>query len=95
MSFVATEWGAPNYSALCDDPRVFLVTCIREPWSRLISNFNYDYYLGYADSSTLTGYFNEEHRIKRVVHMMDSSYMNVQSSNPFLVMEDTSAALVV
>ena len=64
VSFVATEWGAPNYSALCDDPRVFLVTCIREPWSRLISNFNYDYYLGYADSSTLTGYFNEEHRIK-------------------------------
>ena len=64
VTFVATEWGAPNYGALHDDPRVLLMTCVREPWNRLISNFNYDYYLGFSNSATLAEYMDEDRRIK-------------------------------
>jgi len=65
ITFVATEWGAPLYEVLHHDPRVALVTCIREPWSRLVSNFNYDYYYGFSDSKTLTDFLSEELRIKQ------------------------------
>jgi hypothetical protein len=64
ITFVATEWGSPNYQVLHNDTRVVLVTCIREPWSRLISNYNYDYYLGYSDSPSLSSYLTADHRIR-------------------------------
>lgn len=63
-TFVATEWGAPIYEVLHYDPRVVLVTCLREPWSRLVSNFNYDYYYGFSDSTTLTDYLHDTGQIK-------------------------------
>lgn len=44
VTFVACEWGGPDFQTLADDPRVTLLTCIRQPIKRLISNFNYDYY---------------------------------------------------
>jgi|TARA_B100001105_G_C22347348_1_gene424088 hypothetical protein len=65
VTFVATEWGAPIYEVLHSDPRVVLVTCLREPWSRFISNFNYDYYHGFTKSRTLGEFLSEELRIKQ------------------------------
>jgi hypothetical protein len=64
VTFVATEWGSPTFRILNADPRVVLVTCIREPWSRLVSNYNYDYYLGFSRSPSLSEFMIGEHRIK-------------------------------
>ena len=44
ITFVACEWGTPDFATLASDPRVVLLTCLRQPINRLISNFNYDYY---------------------------------------------------
>ncbi|MEE2630241.1 MAG: hypothetical protein VX492_05270 [Candidatus Thermoplasmatota archaeon] len=78
VTFVATEWGAPNFGTLHDDPRVVLLTCIREPWSRLISNFNYAHYLGFSNSATLAEYLVEDRRI-----MMDNLLVRI-FANEFL-----------
>jgi len=78
VTFVATEWGAPNFGTLHDDPRVLLMTCIREPWSRLVSNFNYDHYLGFSNSTTLAEYLVEDRRI-----MMDNLLVRI-FANRFL-----------
>jgi hypothetical protein len=64
VTFVATEWGSPTFRILNADPRVVLVTCIREPWSRLVSNYNYDYYLGFSRASSLSEYMIGKHRIE-------------------------------
>jgi hypothetical protein len=56
VSFVATEWGVPALEALAADPRVVLVTCLREPLSRLVSNFYYDLYGGYTGVRCLEAY---------------------------------------
>lgn len=59
VTFVATEWGAPDIETLAADPRVKLITCMRDPLARFMSNFYYAYYGGatacdspaaYADS---------------------------------------------
>mgnify|MGYP001192413572 FL=1 len=64
VTFVATEWGSPTFQILNSDSRVVLVTCIREPWSRLVSNYNYDYYLGFSRARSLSEYMIGEHRVK-------------------------------
>ena len=63
ITFVSTEWGAPMYDILEADSRVSLVTCLRNPFSRLISNFNYDYYYGFTRSKSLSEYLTEELKI--------------------------------
>jgi len=56
VSFVATEWGVPALETLADDPRVVLVTCLRHPLQRLISNYYYDLYGGYTAARRLDAY---------------------------------------
>ena len=75
VTFVATEWGAPLFRVLHNDPRVFLLTSIRGPWSRVVSNFNYDYFLGHSRSNSLSAYLQEDHRI-----MMDNHLVRVFSN---------------
>ena len=75
VTFVATEWGAPNYRILHNDPRVLLLTSIRDPWSRVVSNYNYDYFLGHSRSKSLSAYLKENHRI-----MMDNYLVRVFSN---------------
>jgi hypothetical protein len=50
VTFVATEFGAPSFPLLVSDPRVILITCLRDPLSRFISHFYYDYYRGSTDA---------------------------------------------
>ena len=50
VTFVASEFGAPNFKTLSSDPRVKLMTCFRDPCKRIISNHNYDYYSGYTEN---------------------------------------------
>ena len=42
VTFVATEWGAPDFTFLRQDPRVLSITLIRDPWTRLVSNYTFD-----------------------------------------------------
>ncbi len=59
VTFVATEWGGPDFSTLAKDPRVSLLTCLRDPINRLVSNYNYDHYWMWTNSSNYTQYINE------------------------------------
>lgn len=56
VSFVATEWGVPHLETLAADPRVVLVTCLRRPLQRLVSNYYYDVYGGYTAARRLEAY---------------------------------------
>jgi hypothetical protein len=58
VTFVATEFGRPDYQALANDPRVFLVTCLRDPVKRFISNYYYAFYRGTTDCKTPYEYVN-------------------------------------
>lgn len=42
VTYVATEWGAPDFRVLQADPRVKSVSLLRDPWARIVSNYNYD-----------------------------------------------------
>jgi hypothetical protein len=56
VSFVATEWAMPDIGVLSSDPRVVLITCLREPLERFISNYYFHYYEGKTSSSSLAGF---------------------------------------
>lgn len=60
ITFVATEWGGPDYSWLSEDPRVCLITCLRNPIDRFISNFNYDYYWMWSKSKNYSEYLSQD-----------------------------------
>lgn len=48
VSFVATEGRVPLVSVLASDPKVTLITLLRCPYDRFLSNFFFDVYQGYA-----------------------------------------------
>lgn len=56
VTFVATEWGVPDLAALSLDPRIRLVTCLREPLARYVSNFYFDLYNGFTPARNLRDY---------------------------------------
>ena len=59
VTFVACEWGGPDFQTLADDPRVTLLTCLRQPIKRLISNYNYDHYWMWTKSKNYQEYIAE------------------------------------
>ncbi|RJV01261.1 MAG: hypothetical protein DWC06_02820 [Candidatus Poseidoniales archaeon] len=61
VTFVACEWGGPDFEALANDERVVLLTCLRHPIKRLISNYNYDHYWMWTKSSNYSEYLQEGH----------------------------------
>jgi hypothetical protein len=60
VTFVACEWGGPDYDALVNDERVVLLTCLRDPIKRLISNYNYDHYWMWTKAKSYSEYLAEE-----------------------------------
>lgn len=56
VTFIATEFGVPDLLALSRDPRVRLVTCLREPLARFVSNYYFDLHRGYGKSVRLADY---------------------------------------
>jgi len=56
FTFVATEWGVPHLDCLKDDRRVTLITCLRDPYSRFVSNYLFDYRMGFTDAKTVREY---------------------------------------
>ena len=59
VTFVASEFGAPDFKMLADDSRIKLITCFRDPVKRLVSNYNYDYYSGYTEDDNLESFLKE------------------------------------
>jgi len=57
VTFIATEWGSQNYVALRDDPRVFSLTLIRDPWDRLVSCYKFDLARGHTKAVPIHRYF--------------------------------------
>ncbi|MDF1871135.1 hypothetical protein [Vannielia sp.] len=57
VTFVATEWGSQIYPALRDDPRVFSLTFLRDPWDRLVSNYRYAMARGNAPATPIDQFF--------------------------------------
>ena len=49
ITFVACEWDIVDYDTLKSDPRVVLITCIRDPLKRFVSEFYYSFYRGLHD----------------------------------------------
>ena len=74
VTFVATEWGSPDYSTLAKDPRVSLLTCLRDPLNRLISNYNYDHYWMWTTATNYSEYIAEEN-----IHSMPEYYTRIFS----------------
>ncbi len=56
ITFICTEWGVPLLEALADDTRVVLITCIRDPYRRLRSNYLYDLLNGYSKARSIDEY---------------------------------------
>ena len=61
VTFVACEWGGVDFETLAKDERVELLTCLRNPINRLISNYNYDHYWMWSKAKSYLEYFNEGH----------------------------------
>ncbi len=61
VTFVACEWGGADYQTLSNDERVTLITCLREPIKRLISNYNYDHYWMWTKAKNYQEYLSEGH----------------------------------
>lgn len=60
VTFVANEWEAVNFELLANDPRVVVITCLRDPLKRLLSNFYFDYWSGYTNCDSLEQYLNSD-----------------------------------
>tara|TARA_B110000495_G_C23007133_1_gene595143 strand:+ start:1260 stop:2024 length:765 start_codon:yes stop_codon:yes gene_type:complete len=74
VTFIATEYGSPDFEILSEDPRITLITCIRDPENRIVSNYNYDYYSGYTNVKTLEKFINVPN-----VYTSDNYYVRVFS----------------
>ena len=61
VTFVACEWGGPDFQTLAKDSRVTLLTCLRQPIDRLISNYNYDHYWMWTTAKSYREYLSEGH----------------------------------
>lgn len=62
VTFVATEWGLPDITALSQDTRVLLLACLRHPLDRYVSNFYFDLYLGFTPARNLASYVGSRKR---------------------------------
>jgi hypothetical protein len=61
VTFVACEWGGADFTTLANDERVTLLTCLRHPIKRLVSNYNYDHYWMWTKAKSYQEYLNEGH----------------------------------
>lgn len=81
VTFVATEWGTPNIEYLRSDNRVVLVTCLRNPLDRYVSNFYYDLYNGYTPARTLFEYESSRNRAITTFNYYCRVLLNINESS--------------
>jgi hypothetical protein len=58
VGFVATEWGVPDIDFLSSREDIVLVTVLRDPYARFVSNFRFDVKNGFTDSTDFNSYLN-------------------------------------
>lgn len=63
VSFVSVEWALPMIDVLAGDPRVRLVTVMRDPFRRFASNYRYDIRYGYIALCDADTYLNSSMEI--------------------------------
>ncbi|MGF1454809.1 MAG: hypothetical protein ACFB6R_05450 [Alphaproteobacteria bacterium] len=59
VTFVATEWGVPDFRVLANDPRVVSVTCLRDPFSRIMSCYRFDMHYAFTPAVSIFDYFDD------------------------------------
>jgi hypothetical protein len=69
-TFLACEWGIPDLRVLANHPKVVIVTLLREPISRILSNFRYDYLNGYTGHKDVHSYVDDH----IALHTMSNYY---------------------
>mgnify|MGYP001166630413 FL=1 len=74
VTFVATEHGSPDFQTLHDDDRITLLTTLRDPKERAISNFNHAYYSQHTNGKNLS-----EFLIEGRFFMSDNHYVRIFS----------------
>ena len=87
VTFVATEWGLPILDVLAKNPRVTLITCLRNPIDRFVSNFYYDLYNEFTMAKKINEYINSS----KSAFTMFNYYTRVLSkhdNNPQNINED-------
>lgn len=62
VTFVASEWGVPDLEVLSGRPDVRVVTVVRDPIKRIISNFKFDQRYGYSEWHSLAAWV--DHPVK-------------------------------
>ncbi|MDP7374796.1 MAG: hypothetical protein QF445_04760 [Candidatus Poseidoniaceae archaeon] len=103
VTFVACEWGGPDYQTLANDERVTLLTCLRQPIKRLISNYNYDHYWMWTKATSYEEYLREGHLHSSPEYYtkifargeldLDLAKSNLESFDHVIVAEDGMGAL--
>lgn len=56
VTFIATEWGLPDLDVLRTLAGVVLITLVRDPYERFVSNFIFDYRHGYTSHARIRAY---------------------------------------
>jgi hypothetical protein len=59
VTFVASEWGVPDLEVLAQRSDVRVVTVIRDPIKRIISNFRFDRKYGYSERPSLAAWVDQ------------------------------------
>ncbi|MAH98640.1 MAG: hypothetical protein CMA12_04755 [Euryarchaeota archaeon] len=85
VTFVATEHGSPDFEVLHRDSRVVLLTTLRDPHARAISNYNHAYFGGYTKASKIDDFLSE-----RRFFMSDNFYVRTFSRKEQLPLESIS-----
>ena len=82
VTFVATEHGSPDFEVLHRDSRVVLLTTLRDPYSRAVSNYNHAYFGGYTKASKISDFLSESR-----FFMSDNFYVRTFSRKEQLPLE--------
>jgi hypothetical protein len=79
ITFVATEWGAPDLTLLASDPRITLITCLRDPLQRYMSEFYYALYRGRTSHRSPEDFVNTKKAHSLLTQSMFNYYCRIFS----------------
>ena len=92
ITFVASEFHTPDFDYLAKREDVVLVTIVRDPLSRYLSNYNFDRYFGFNRAKDLASYPSGSHRAMCKPNYYCNSLLGRHIDPPNLTEADTSEA---
>ena len=92
ITFVASEFHTPDFDYLAKREDVVLVTIVRDPLSRYLSNYNFDRYFGFNRAEDLASYPSGSHRAMCKPNYYCNSLLGRHIDPPNLTEADTSEA---